>query len=58
MKKIQELLRKIEEKNQTASGGLRVEIYGTGLIIYDMDTCDEDSFNTEEEVIKHLENLL
>jgi len=49
MKKIQELLRNLDN--------LRVEIYGTGLIVYNTETTEEENFDTEQEVIEYLQFL-
>jgi len=50
MKKIQSLLNNFEF--------LRLEVYGTGLTVYNTDTSEENCFDTKKEVIKYLNSLL
>jgi len=37
---------------------LRLEVYSSHLTIYNTETCDEENFNEEDEVIEYLHFLL
>lgn len=50
MKTIQELLQNFDN--------LRLEVYSSHLTVYNTETCDEENFNDEQEVIEYLNFLL
>ena len=37
---------------------LRLEVYSSHLTVYNTETCDEDNFSNEDEVIKYLKSLI
>jgi len=49
MKEIQELLKNLET--------FRVEIYYYGIVLYNIDTCEEESFDNEADLIEYLKSL-